>query len=197
MDSKSGAPKLDDLLGALEQSPDVNFALDPDLRLVYRNPAFDRFALHNGAPELAGPAVIGTDLHRVIGRDLFHFYAAAFERVERESLVWECLYECSSPQLFRKFRMQIHPVAPAGYLVRNSLAIERPHVLSAISGVPEYVNSDSIIILCMHCRCSKRSTAPFHWDFVPAHLERGLANVSHSLCPVCLEYFYPKAQDAG
>lgn len=190
-------PILADLRDVLEHSADVIFALDRNLRLVYRNPAWDQFAAENGAPELANNAVIGTDLFQVIGEDLLGFYIAAFERVGREGTIWECLYECSSPQVLRKFRMQIQPLAPSGYLVRNNLVSEQPQPSSAALDSAEYVNSNSLIVVCMHCRCSQRVTPPFYWEFVPAHLERGLPNVSHSLCPVCLEYFYPKAQDAA
>jgi hypothetical protein len=188
-------PKLDDLRGVLEESEAVCFALDLDLRLTYRNPAWDKFALQNGAPELASDAVCRTDLRQVIGRDLIPFYTAAFEKVARDSALWECAYECSSPQVFRKFRMQIHLLAPSGYLVRNNLMVEHAHLPSALSGFPEYLSSDSLINLCMHCRCSRRVNLPSHWDFVPAHLDRNLTNVSHSLCPVCLVYFYPKEED--
>jgi hypothetical protein len=191
MATPSAAPNLNDLLAALEQSPDVSFALDPDLRLIFRNEAWNRFAAENDAPELAGRDVIGTDLRRVIGGELLLFYSAGFEKVERERVAWECCYECSSPELFRKFRMQIQPLAPSGYVVRNSLLVERPHATAASDEGAEYLNDHAIISLCMHCRCSRRTTPPFRWDFVPSHLKRGLRNVSHSLCPVCLEYFYP------
>jgi len=188
-------PRLEDVRSVLDNSADVSFVLDPDLRLQYRNPAWNKFASENDAPELASEAVIGTDLRRVIGHDLLPFYCAAFEKVQREQVVWDCLYECSSPQVFRKFRMQIQILAPSGYLVRNNLVVEHPHPPSAPVERAEYVNADSFIKVCMHCRCSRRVDAPSQWDFVPAHLERGLLHVSHSLCPVCLECFYPKEQD--
>ena len=189
-------PNLDEMLGALDESADVCFALDRDLRLIYRNPAWDRFALENGAPALASHEVLKTDLRQVIGRDLIAYYTAAFEKVERERELWECNYECSSPHAFRKFRMQIQLLAPSGYLVRNHLLVEHPHLSSADTGTAEYLNSNSLIVLCMHCRCSQRAQEPYHWDFVPGHLEPGLTNVTHSLCPICLEYFYPKEKDA-
>lgn len=192
METESSAPKLEDILGALDQSADVSFVLDRDLRLIYRNQAWNKFASENDASQLAAQSVIGTDLRNVIGSELMPFYVAAFEKVERERTAWECLYQCSSPQSFRKFRMQIQPLAPAGYLVRNTLVIERTHAPAALLDEAEYVNSDGNIVLCMHCRCSRRTTPPLRWDFVPVYLERGLINVSHSLCPVCLEYFYPQ-----
>jgi hypothetical protein len=189
-------PKLVAMLDPLEESADVCYALDPELRLIYRNPAWDRFALENGAPELACDSVYGTDLQQVIGRELIPFYMAAFATLERDRVVWECIYDCSSPGVFRKFRMQIQLLAPSGYLVRNSLLIEEAHAPSALSSFQDHLSPDSPIILCMHCRCTRRVHMPSHWDFVPAHLDRSLTNVSHSLCPVCLEYFYPKDEDA-
>ncbi|HEX8816387.1 MAG TPA: hypothetical protein VF753_12875 [Terriglobales bacterium] len=195
MSHEPATPNLKDLLGTLEESPDVSFVLDPQLCLVYRNQAWNNFASENCAPELATRAVIGTDLRKIIGHDLLPFYNAAFEQVERDRTAWECQYECSSPQLFRKFRMQIQSLGPFGYLVRNSLVVERPHAPSSVSEPGDYVSADSIISLCMHCRCSRRIVPPYRWDFVPAHLDRNLTNISHALCPVCLEYFYPKAPD--
>lgn len=195
METGSSIPNLRVMRSVLETSDDVAFALDPDLRLLYRNPAWDKFALANGAPELTNSAVIGTNLQQVIPKELLPFYTAAFEKVRTNLAAWECLYECSSPQVFRKFRMQIHLLAPSGFLVRNSLLIERPHQLSAPTGHDEYVNADSLIKVCMHCRCSQTATLPHRWNFVPAFLERQLTNISHSLCPFCLEYFYPKEKD--
>jgi hypothetical protein len=192
MDVAPFIPKLDEMLGVLGASADVCYALDPDLRLIYRNPAWDKFALENGAPELASDAVYGTDLRQVIGGDLIPFYMAAFATLERDRAVWECTYECSSPVAFRKFRMQIQPLAPSGYLVRNSLMIEHAHAPSALATFQDPLRPDSTIVVCMHCRCTRRVHLPSHWDFVPAHLDRSLTNVSHSLCPVCLDYFYPQ-----
>jgi len=187
---------LEDVVRALDQSAQVSFVLDTNLRLTYCNQAWNRFALDNGAPELARDGAIGSDLRQVIGKELRPFYLSAFEKVAREKTVWECLYECSSPQLFRKFLMRIHLLSPSGwYLVTNSRVIERPHATAVVTGLEDYLNSDGLINMCMHCRCSRRRSAPEQWDFVPAHLDRGLSNVSHSLCPVCLEYFYPKPED--
>ncbi len=191
-------PDLADVIGAVAQSPQISFVVDANLRLAYCNQAWDRFAVDNAAPELAGASVVGTDLRCAIGEDLRPFYMQAFETVEREGSVWECLYECSSPQRFRKFQMRIHLLAPSGwFLVTNSLLIERPHAATISSGLEDFVNPDGIVTVCMHCRCSRRAAPPEQWDFVPAHLDRNLSNISHGLCPLCLEYFYPKSEGRG
>jgi len=189
-------PDLSEVIGAVAQSPKISFVLDTHLRITYWNPAWRNFALENGAPELARPEAIGIDLHDVIGEELRAFYLQAFEKVARQASVWECLYECSSPELFRKFQMRIHLLEPSGwFLVTNSLVIERRHDSVVTTGLEDYKTADSIITVCMHCRCSRRVTPPPRWDFVPAHLDRNLSNISHGLCPVCSEYFYPKTAD--
>lgn len=184
---------MKNILQALNQSSVVSYVVDSNLCLAYCNPAWDRFAVENSAPELARATLLGTDLRSVLGKDLRPFYLQAFEQVAHSGTVWDCLYECSSPQLFRKFQMRIHPLRPEGwYLVTNTLVIEKPHTATVTSGLEGYVNCDGQITVCSHCRSSRHADRPEQWDFVPVHLERNLANISHGLCPICLEYFYPK-----
>ena len=181
---------------AADDSPHVSYMLDQDLRFRYCNPAWDWFATENGAPGLTGESTVGTDLLPVLGDALRPFYLRAFEQARLSEKVWECVYECSSPDLFRKFRMRIHPLAPSGwFMVTNPLMVESPHASTITAGIERYVQVDGSIIMCSHCRCSRRASPPEHWDFVPAYLEPHLTNISHGLCPVCMEYFYPKPED--
>ncbi|MGA9527050.1 MAG: PAS domain-containing protein [Terriglobales bacterium] len=193
---KPSRPILPDLLHTLESSPMVSYAVDENLQVQYCNPAWDRFAVDNGAPELKAERALGTDLRHVIPEDLRPFYLQAFEQAEKSGTVWECLYECSSPQVFRKFQMRIHPLRPPGWaLVTNALTSERLHTEVVTAGLVAYVDSYAQITMCSHCRRSRRADKRERWDFVPAHLEPHLSNISHGLCPICLEYFYPQPKD--
>ncbi len=188
-------PNLADMMETLESSVHVSYVVDRDWRLTYCNPAWDRFAIDNSAPELVRVFAVGCDLHNVIAEELLPFYSHAFQQAVNGT-VWESSYECSSPQVFRKFRMRIHPLEPDGsYLVTNMLLIEQPHSSLTTPEPNCFVNPGGDIIMCCHCRCSRRVDQPEHWDFVPSHLERSVTNISHSLCRVCLEYFYPKPDD--
>jgi hypothetical protein len=181
------------MLNVLDSSPMISYAVDEHLCIQYCNPAWDRFAIENAARDLAGGAAIGTDLHCVIADDLKPFYMQGFHLAVQSGRVWECFYECSSPQLFRKFQMRIHPLRPPGWsLVTNTLVIEHPHTEVRLAGLEAYVDQQSQIVMCCHCRKSRTATTPEQWDFVPAHLEPNLSNISHGLCPICLEYFHPK-----
>jgi len=80
----------------------VSYILDSRHRFIYCNPACDCFARSNGAPQLAGEALIGFDLFDAIPEALCAVYSEAFQQVLTGRSVWEKSYECSSPTLFRK-----------------------------------------------------------------------------------------------
>ncbi len=148
----------------------VSYVVDGNLTVQYCNRAWDRFALENGAPELTGKATVGLDLRRVIADDLLPFYVRGFEHAEQQGTVWECAYECSSPELFRKFQMRI-PSCPAPWrsLVTNTLVIERHRtevMTGGLGSLGGYVDIHDQITMCCHCRNSRRANQPEHWDFV-------------------------------
>ena len=183
---------LSRIMSALQRSPAVSYILDSQLRILYCNPAWNHFATSNGAPQLTGDAVIGFDLFDAIPEDLRGLYSDAFQQVLGTGRVWESSYQCSSPTVFRIFRMRIHLLKPQNWLiVTNPLLVERPHTKTAPADANTYVNADGIITACAHCRCSRRLDNPDHWDFVPEYLRpESPLKVSHGLCPVCRAYFY-------
>lgn len=182
------------IVHALERSPAVSYILDSQFRIVYCNPAWNQFATANGAPRLAGDSVMGSDLFRAIPDVLRLAYSDAFRYVMSTGLVWEQSYECSSPTLFRVYRMRIHLLQDQSwFVVTNTLVVERPHEETAEADANLYVDVDGIVTVCAHCRCSKRVANPDQWDFVPEYLKLRLEStpkVSHGLCPVCRAYFY-------
>lgn len=183
------SPSLGNLLKALDASPMVSYAIDPEFRIRYCNAAWDRFAIANEAPELTNGRALGTNLLATIHAELRPFYLEGFEQANRSGAVWECQYECSSAEVFRKFQMRVHPIAPKGWFaITNALSVERPHIGYSTDGG----NSGPLLTMCCHCRWTRRTDDTTRWDFVPAHLERSVTNVSHGLCPICRAYFYPR-----
>src|ERR1700758_239244 len=106
-------------ISTLEASGDVSCQLNSDLRIVYCNPAWDRFAHANNGGLALSDRVLGSMIMDVVPPELLEFYRAAFARA-RDTVV-EFDYECSSPDLYRAFEMQILPVEePNGYTVINA-----------------------------------------------------------------------------
>jgi hypothetical protein len=186
-----GVPSALRILGIADR---VSYIVDPSLSLTCHNKAWDKFALENAAPKLAGLACIGTNILSITDESLRPFYKDAFQKVQREKKVWEWRYTCSSPQVFRRCLMRVHPISLSGWLlVTNSLIIESEHA-AGTSDSALYVDVDKQIQVCVHCRCSKRVAQPERWDFVPANLKPEMA-VRQALCPICKLYFYPSCRE--
>ena len=113
---------LSRIMQALDSSSAVAYMLDSEFRIKYFNTAWKRFAEANGAPKLASQSVIGADLFHLVPEALRPFYSDVFREVMATERVWEKSYECSSPTLFRRFRMRIHLVKPPDL-------IQQPHPL--------------------------------------------------------------------
>lgn len=182
------------IIRALEVSPTVSYIVDSNTRFLYTNPAWDCFAESNGAPQLVHEAMIGTNLFDCIPNVLKAFYSDAFAQVLKNQGIWEHSYECSSPELFRKYRMRIHLLKGRNwFLLTNPLIFERAHERANKASRRIYFE-EGVVMMCAHCRCSRRVGNPDKWDFVPAHLRlKGLdlVKVSHGLCSICQAYFHP------
>ena len=156
---------------AIERSPAVSYILDSELRFVYCNPAWDRFAVANGASQLAGEAIVGRRLSGMIPDVLKPVYDDAFRRVMSEGSVWEKSYECSSPNTFRLFRMRIHLLKlRRWFLITNPPVLERSHQHAIAPDPKTYFDGHGLIMMCAHCRCSRRVDNPDQWDFVSEYL---------------------------
>jgi len=189
--------EIDPLLGEtvteeFEDEHSVVYMLDAGLRLMYCNKAWDEFAEHNGGTHLRRIEQIGHPILDAISKPLRAFYRCVFERSLAELQPWEHLYECSSAECYREFHMQVLPLhAPPRLVVVNSRVVERAHdriwqaPLTAV-----YRTADGVIVMCMHCRRTRRSNKPDSWDWVPAFLTKPPHNVSHGLCHTCFRYYY-------
>lgn len=177
----------------LERSKAVICALGPDLRITYCNPAWDEFARENAGQDVLAQGVVGSRLLEVVAEPLKAFYQEIFERARATGLVQEFDYECSSAEVYRNFHMQVLPLQDGhGFLVMHSLRVEklldfRPALAPDDA---RYAGPDGIIVMCCHCRRTRRAQDANAWDWVPAYLQRR-SHVSHGLCGVCYAYFYP------
>jgi len=181
-------------VAALEHDHAVIFSLDADLRITYCNTAWDRFAVANGGPELMRPAPIGRPLLDFISGPLAAYYAAALGNARSAPEPWHHVYECSSPAAFRRFVMHVFPdKVTHGLLVVNSLCVERPHEPGQTRlRDADYRGRNGLIVMCSHCRRTRRDGPLEEWDWVPEYVEHQPPKTSHGLCNPCLEYYYPK-----
>lgn len=199
LEAMSGSPNsLPSLapLNVLDQSPDVSYVVSEQLDIVYCNPAWDRFAGEQGGSALVmAENVLGRNLLDFVPRRLKRFYLELFAQARELGQPVGHDYECSSASVFRLYRLQVYPLQRgAGFVVQNSLRLERPHDRTPLERDDAlYADSKGIIHACANCRRTQRAANPAIWDWVPAYIESRGLNISHGICPMCLEFYYRPA----
>ena len=179
----------------LARYPGAAYALSPDLRLTYMNPAWFRFARDNGAsPAFFNRWREGASIMDAVPQVLREFYQALFQRAIAERhrrTPIQFAYECSSRDWFRLFVMSLYPVEPTGeLLVVNAPRIIHDHA-AVLSRSQAYEDANGLVTQCAHCRCVRAPQDPERWDWIPEWVENFPANTSHGLCPICFDYYYP------
>jgi PAS domain-containing protein len=178
----------------IETAPSIIYALDPDLRIIFCNRAWDNFARENGGRGISRVSVLGTQWLNVIPEPLRKFYADGAAEAQHTGKPWEHDFECSSPEVHRRFHMRVLPLPEGHFLIENSTRVETPHPQNLDQDDPNFTHVDpyGIVTMCSHCRRVRRADASQRriWDWVPFFVRKAPARVSHGLCPTCCAYFY-------
>jgi len=180
----------------LEHDSAVIYMLDRSLCITYCNWAWDYFAESNQAESERREFQMGRSVLEVIPGVLRPFFEERYRTVMESGKPFEHDYECSSAELYRVFRMRAYPLPKEdGLVVVNSLVIERPHdperkVLAPRDG--QWSRPDGTVEMCCHCRRTRRISQPDVWDWVPLHIAEPPERISHGMCNVCLNLYYPR-----
>jgi hypothetical protein len=174
----------------------VIYVFDNRLTMVEINDAYRKFAEAN----LVGSQFLpkfgaGCDLLEVIPAPLQLFYTDLYRRALSGEVI-EHDYQCHSPERYRMFRLRLIPLDDGRVIAENSLRVDTalPGALdldeAAISTA--YVGASGLITQCMCCRKVKAASGADRWDWIPLLIASRDRRVSHGLCRVCLELYYPE-----
>jgi hypothetical protein len=180
-------------LEVLESSPHACFGLTESLDISYCNPAWDKFARENGGgPEVLSSQILKTPFLRYLPQGLVSHFRMLFKTARELGRPQAQDYECSGPQVFRSYRMQIYPLQPGcGFAVINALRVAHPHRRERFEPDDDkYVHPDGLFHMCANCRRCRRADDPASWDWVPDYVQHPRPNVSHGVCPFCADYYY-------
>ena len=190
-------------LETLEAHPHSTYALSRELSLIYLNPAWFRFAEENGGePAISKRFGVGTAAGAAIPESLREFYSDAYQRALQSGEIWHHEYECSSPDVYRRYHQTVYPFHNrSGLLVVNSLVQEQPHSPETHAASPphenRYTGPEGLIIQCCHCRRAQRAAEPDLWDWVPAWVKRMPLKATAGICPICYEYYWTHRAQPG
>lgn len=188
-------------LDEFDAHPGSIYALDPDLTVAYHNDGYLAFAKQNQALRtIEREWSLGRNWADALPDCLRAYYKRAVRHCLSEGEVWEHEYECSSAETYRRFHQRIYPLRErAGVLFVNSLLVEVPHDplvrQSHAPDTPTYADEHGLIHQCSHCRRIGHPGDPNQWDWIPAWVAKAPGPVSHGLCPVCLDYYYPADEE--
>lgn len=194
-------------LDALDDQDATIYAIDRELKIRYVNAGWFRFANANDAPTAL------TDEGTLLGAsvlDFFHgplrdYYASLFRHIFTLKRPHIHEYECSSPVQARDYHMDLLPLHDAdghaqGLLLINSLSHPTESTESRPSpeapNIDDYINDEGFVVACSNCRRFRRSGTEDAWDWVPCFIDNPPTDVSHSLCSICLDFYYPTPRPA-
>lgn len=195
------APSFAPLLAAhdldeLDRSPNVAYGLDDELRVRFLNRAYARFFDENGGVGASADQLGRSVLDAIADPKLRDYYQRMFESVLGKRDHWERSFLCPSPDLDRRMRMRVFPLAAngaEGLLVVTTLEEAAEMVATGDdSDDARYVQANGLIRMCSHCRHVQRIDDG-RWAWVPRFVEHMPANVTHGLCPLCLETYFADA----
>ncbi len=180
----------------LENSKDSVFGLSKDLKLIYFNPGWILFAEENGSSErVLKEFPLDTPIAKALrGKKLKEFYLENYNYVLSSGKPWHQEYECSSTDEIRRYCQSVYPLKDGeGLIVINRMTIQFDR--ANIQPKPElsmshYIQSSGFMTQCSNCRHTLRSAELDIWDWVPSLVENLPDNVSHSICPICMDYYW-------
>ena len=175
-------------LEVIERDSAVVFALNRELKILYCNEAWDRFAQSNDGTALMRPIPYGICVLDVIPEPLKSRYRAAYLNVFATKRQWVHEYECSSSTVYRLFQMTaLHRPEDDFILVVHFLLEQRPHGDERPVMPPDpaaYEGSANSVAMCSVCRKSRRHRRRT-WHWVPAYVDHPPARVVYGVCESC------------
>jgi len=180
----------------LDRIPASICAVDGDRRICYLNPAWLAFAVANGASGVPESCGLGKNVLFAVPPVLRPFHENMYAQARASGQPVEHEYKCSSSTHQRVFRMRIYPCSSDALVVVHSLVHEKPHSQAPSACLEDmYRDARGMIAQCSNCRRVRRAGTGegigSQWDWVPEYVARMPPRITHGICPVCLDFYYP------
>lgn len=172
----------------LAENASILVAVDPIGHILWVNRAWHDVARRHGISPRFGP---GSSYFDGIAPPLRDFFEERSKNALLTGQPFEQIYECSSDDTFRIYRLRVLPFGSEGLLFEHSLVVESPHHNGDIADERPYLGAHGIIVQCSNCKRVRREEAEgAAWDWVRPWGALSPPNTSHGLCPVCVGYYW-------
>lgn len=181
----------------LEKDENSIYGLSKEMKFIYFNPGFIQFSRSNDIEgNLINNLPLGIPVSKILaGEKISEFYIQNFKRIIATGEIWHHEYECSSADEFRIYRQTTYPLKDGEILIIiNKLIVVQPIESTGRetndADPKRYVQSSGFITQCGNCRHIQRTDQSEIWDWVPAWAEKIPEGTSHSICPICFDYYW-------
>jgi hypothetical protein len=175
---------------ALERDPSSIVAIASDGEIGWANSGWFQFARANGGTNAA--IYPGDNYFAAIAGEVRPRFEAAVSQCLVRGIAIEQDYECSSANVQRAFHLRMLPLGGQAVLLVHSLVAAR--ACDRRSEPPDegrYRDENGLIAQCSNCRRT-RAPSDRSWHWVPAWVETVPARVSHVLCSLCRDFYWPR-----
>ncbi|MGE0561628.1 MAG: hypothetical protein AB7O47_07415 [Flavobacteriales bacterium] len=176
----------------LENNLSSVYAVDKEFKLIYFNKAYFDFAQsNNGEPYLSQKYPLGSYLPDAIYGNIKGFYLDKLKQIILSGKSEHLIYECSSSNTYRQFMQKLYPLRnKSGIVIINSLNVESPVEHDEKSFSENYLQETGFINQCSNCRRTQSAINNALWDWVPIYISKMPSNMSHTICPICYDYYW-------
>lgn len=176
----------------LEKDPHSIYAIDENFNLIYFNEAYFQFARENeGEPQITNNYSLGSNVLKAINGDIKKMYSQLLVEVLATGKSKNLSYECSSVKKYRLFMQKLYPLKNTkGVVILNSLQVEREIENEPSLLEKNYLQETGFINQCSNCRRTQSVIDLNKWDWVPDYISTMPKNMSHTICPICFDYYW-------
>lgn len=191
MDAEFAACMAGCNLPRLGASRDIVFAVDKQLRLRGYNAAYARSARRLGGRRWLQRYGLGFPLLEGFTGFYAEHYERVYSRCLNEEMPYAALYGCATPKSFGWYRESVSPLAKGdGLLITHHLLELTRRSAAAVYDEKVHRGEDGLVLQCCHCERIRNYARKNHWDWLPdLPADPGL-ELSHGLCPHCLDTYY-------
>lgn len=169
------------------------YVVDENFRIIYHNLAYLKFAEENGGePTISKKYSYGANVLDAISGDLKAIYKDKLLKIISLGKGDKLMYECSSNKVYRLFMQKIYPLRnKKGLLFLNALVVEEDNNKNSSNPIIDnYLQKNGFMNQCSNCRRTQRKNESEIWDWVGNWVEKQPKNMSHTICPICFEYYW-------
>jgi hypothetical protein len=174
----------------VEPETDLAYRVDADARITFVNGRWDDFARENGAPELAGAAVIGRLMREFIAdEETWHLYALLIRHAQRATHPFTLRFRCDAPAAQRFMQMRIETLADGQIEFQSrALEIRRRAALAVLAaGAPR--DPSRLLRICSWCNRGEVDRRWMEIDRVVTALGlfegQAVPRLTHGVCDDC------------